>query len=543
MTFTLFRRYIAEPRLIMMSVMVASMFAFMGDAGILVALLTPIVSIAVVPSRASLFEVALPISARAIICARLMAACVFSVTPLIVWWVALQTSSAQRMADILPEMTGLRPLGNFDRIGLCALVIVCATLPYVIRANEMKRPSVRLLLAAYGALLALSALVLFALPSQIASVALVVSAVGVFALVFRNAPESLQVTSLRLENASKSSRAQSAVSADNAKYWWLAVARALLSPRWFFFGVLLAFQSALGNWTWTIGIQFSMLPFLRQRTAWLGAFPISARVRLLLTLVPVLVGSFGAIVIGGFVGIPGLPYKHMNPITWQSVSMPLEPGPWYSSPTRIKLMYWEFAPNGQPPVITAPFGESVSPDTLRVPVALMYNPYTTNRKSSDEFIEWQYARAAAKVYGHPVPRPQSYEEGKIFPQPLYEAPRVQLLNASALLCLVLFLYFLTEFGRYRAPAGRGPLQHIGDGVAPVLGILAIMIDGFYGVHHTTQIVVPLAKRWLLHLSDALPGNIVVVALLALLPPIAMYALLEWQVARTEMSPVPIPKKA
>ena len=76
----------------------------------------------------------------------------------------------------------------------------------------------------------------------------------------------------------------------------------------------------------------------------------------------------------------------MNLISWQSPKTPYEKGHYYESPTRIKLVYWEVAPDGKAPLIVSPTGESIQPYTLSVPGFVMYSPYTINEKSSKEFI-------------------------------------------------------------------------------------------------------------------------------------------------------------
>ena len=74
------------------------------------------------------------------------------------------------------------------------------------------------------------------------------------------------------------------------------------------------------------------------------------------------------------------------------------------------------------------------------------------------------------------------------------------------------------------------------------GTIRVLIDGFYGTRKLTQIVMPLAERMLLQLSNALPDNLIVVLFVAAVPVVALSLLIEWVFARTEMVPVFIAKK-
>ncbi|MEO7997894.1 MAG: hypothetical protein ABI852_10640 [Gemmatimonadaceae bacterium] len=540
MTFLLFKRYLAEPRLIWSTVMVSSMFAMGGDIGLPLAFLSTFVTLVVYPNRSSLFESALPISARTILRARLLANYAFALAPVVAWFAAMRFSRyAQLSRDTMPDMFGLRPLTAVDRVALCVVVLIAATIPFAIRPRESKTPPRVQVIGAVVCLVAGSVSMLSFLPPQFNLLITVIVALSILWWTLHNTPQSFQVASFALEKESATSgfsRAQSAM----GNVWIVPVVRSLLTPQWFIFTVLLILQSSLGNWIQMVGIQFALS--LRQKSAWLGAFPISRRTRLLVTFVPAMIGTFGAIVAGQFLHVPGLNGHKFNPISWQAVSTPYEHGKYFSSPTSTKLMFWEIAPDEIAPVITSPSGESVTAYTLKVPGFMLYNPYSSDEKSSKNFVAWQYARASTRVYGHEVPLPGSYEEGLVFPKPLYSAPRVQILNASAVLCVLFLLYLGAEFARYPAPRGKGPVQYFGEAFPILPGITCIAIDGYYGTSHGTQIVVPLAKRLLLNLSDALPSNILVVVLVAAIPVAILYALIEWQFARTEFVPVAVVKK-
>jgi len=528
----------------MLSVMVSVMFLLTGDFGVVASIAATVGGVAVLSGRASLFEAALPIDARKITHARLMVALVLALTPLAFWFAALRFFRlAQMVEEMVPELLGTRAPTAVDRSSLCAVVVIAAVLPIGLRVRDLGSPPASLLLASYATLIGLSALVLLFLPMYVAFVLSTLAAIGILWWTVMMAPESFQLTSLRLEGAAAQSTSRGATTTGDSAKWRLAVARSLPTPQWAVVAGLLLMQSYFGNWIWFVGLTLVSVPLLRQKSAWFSTLPLSSRARLMTTFVPVMMGTVVPIAVGSWLEIPGSPFSHMNPLSWQAPNTPYEKGHYYDSPTRIKLVYWQVAPNGKGPLIISPTGESIEPYTLSVPGFVMYSPYTTNRQSSKEFITWQYARASTKVYGHPVPMPESYEEGKIFPPPLIGALRVRILFASAVASFVLLMYLTVELAQYRSTA-RGPrtLKPIWTSFPAIPVIICVLIDGFYGARRLTQIVVPLSERLLLQLSNALPDSLIVVLLVAVVPVAALYPLIEWVFARTEMVPVIIAKK-
>jgi hypothetical protein len=71
--------------------------------------------------------------------------------------------------------------------------------------------------------------------------------------------------------------------------------------------------------------------------------------------------------------------------------------------------YLEIAPDGVPPNVTAPWGESLTPtaDPLwRGQLPALYDPYQVTAESSPRFVDYQILRAAAAVYGS-APSPEA----------------------------------------------------------------------------------------------------------------------------------------
>ena len=59
------------------------------------------------------------------------------------------------------------------------------------------------------------------------------------------------------------------------------------------------------------------------------------------------------------------------------------------------------------PIIRAPWGETFDPATNSTDGFDVYNPYSSGCNNSERFLDWQFARATAAVYGHSIPRNRS----------------------------------------------------------------------------------------------------------------------------------------
>jgi hypothetical protein len=79
--------------------------------------------------------------------------------------------------------------------------------------------------------------------------------------------------------------------------------------------------------------------------------------------------------------------------------------------------YWEIGRVGQIPTVTAPWGESLTPQghpLWRGADIVLYDPYESGPESSTRFVEYQMRRATHAVYGDPLP--------KAFSNPDYRPP-------------------------------------------------------------------------------------------------------------------------
>jgi hypothetical protein len=73
---------------------------------------------------------------------------------------------------------------------------------------------------------------------------------------------------------------------------------------------------------------------------------------------------------------------------------------------QVPYEHWQLVVDGQPPQITAAWGESYQPQgwpLFQGSRITLYNPYESNAGSSPRFVSLQYRRAAQAVYGIEVP--------------------------------------------------------------------------------------------------------------------------------------------
>ncbi len=213
---------------------------------------------------------------------------------------------------------------------------------------------------------------------------------------------------------------------------------------------------------------------------------------------------------------------------------PHAPGEYFSSKTRVPLAFWRVAPNGGAPRITSRTGESCAPYTLSVAGILLYNPYSSRKENSTLFVAWQFARATSAVYGRMI-SPEAYAEASernALPAPVTESLRVRLIGGAALMSFLLLLLWLTEIAR-RPSVSVGTRRYFAGFLVHLPLFAILVIDVYYVFQHKAYVVGPLLQKVLVDLSIRLPHNPAVFALYLLIPVLAMYALFEWQFARSE----------
>jgi hypothetical protein len=261
---------------------------------------------------------------------------------------------------------------------------------------------------------------------------------------------------------------------------------------------------------------------------WLDSLPLSHRFRLLINLLPALV-----IVAGAAIGLQFAMDEYPLYVGDQGLADG-RPG---TPNVALSLEYWQHAPGGVATLVESPWGEKASPATAYVFGYRLYNPYSTGPDNSRRFFDWQFARATEAVYGRALEPGQIGAAKKAGLTPRTARGRMRILNASAMLLILLLLLFVRDLFRWRLVHRLSRRARILLAVAlaaPPLGaILALEFNPIPGGRGVVT-VQHLVEWLLLRVGVLLPANPLVVGVAALVPVLLMYLLLERLFAKSEL---------
>ena len=486
----------------------------MPERAVWVATISILFAAIAIPQRSSALEATLPIAGRDIAWARLIVGLLAGLLPL---------------AVVVPIILwrGKSPLAVVETLQAIATIVLGVIMPRLVKPEEfsVKRVLSVITLAVMGSLVAVSIRYL----SDVVTLTWLVAATAVAGGVWwRSVPNTYQAASLiaRRERASDRKR----VSSDGARWWWM-VGRSLFTPQRLMFSAVLLLNASLGGWWY--GFLMLATDDILQHIGWIQAMPMSHRQRLSLVLLPTVVLSVVLVMVGPHIHIPGLHYNR-NLRSGAPGTYKQESG-YFDSPTSISLEYWTKATNGAVPIITAPWGETVKPYTVRIFNTVFYNSYSARPSSSREFTDLQFSRLTRAVYGFPVSR-QNYNAQAVQPPRQTESARMVILHIGIGVCAMLAYMIVVGIAKMRRFWSRIYSMVIATSVAIIipLGFAFYILVKYGEPQDMTDIVLPLIDWHLLRLSAALPSNLVAVICLAALPVYALYALLEWQFTRWEV---------
>jgi hypothetical protein len=178
----------------------------------------------------------------------------------------------------------------------------------------------------------------------------------------------------------------------------------------------------------------------------------------------------------------------------------------------------------------------VQPPPLSILGLTFYNPYASGKANSQRFFEWQFGRATEALHGRRYSVAEYLEESFETALPhVTDQPGYDILALAAFLCGSLFATFLNEVAlshslRRATSVSRYRLLTI----AAPFGI-PLLVDVYYLFTHSTSVSMPVVRMLLLRVSALLPQNLPAVAAIAIVPALAMYCLLEWQFAQSEIT--------
>lgn len=514
MIFQLMRRNVAQMAVIA-SCFAAVSLVISAQVGPVIAM--PLLIVVWIASRRhpTPFECSLPILGRSIVLARALTVLLLTLAPMCVWMVFVRV--------LHPEYASTALVLEYS--GVVALAVL---LPYAVRPGELVEPPAWMTVTALMTFVGIAVLIFAELPAATGASLFAVAVAAALARIWRTVPDSLQIAPITPEASGMPRLVEPAVRGRFAAAQPLLVS--MFSPIALLLYAVMTVEGSTGRWLFYFSLVTLMLTqSLRPRLNWMNALPFSNRARLAVLLVPTMLIPLLFVALGS--EIPIRSDRTHNPIGVNAPSASND-AKYANNRTRVSLEYWSRTPEAGVPVITSPWGETVSADTLSILGAMLYNPYSTTAHSSHRFVEWQFERAATAVYGTPMSMEQ-YDSGAPLPPTFVDGTRMRILNLGATLALGLLLVLLTELARsHRLHATR-----IRGSLAEILALTPLWVVwsvGFYYVFRRHVFIgSPITEAALRQLSAMLPQNTGVVALVAAVPVISLYAALEWQFGQSE----------
>ncbi len=369
------------------------------------------------PPRLSAFEAALPVHARVLLEARMLAAlCVVWLSAL-VWAVSFHLQYA-----------GIWPLAWMFCVpcvlSMCIMTIyLCDGSPRLFAQESLRMEiAVRLLIVAGAA-----AAIVLVIPRSIALGVLIVFGAAMYRWHITNIAESI---SLAVSSAQGpvTSDTRPPLSAVHTQWWWPLARASLWWPAVVVFGM-----GVVGGLMFSVEVGLSLYVgvfylIFRTRLQWMSALPFSPGLRLLMLIGPYVIAGIVGSVVGLIASRHVYPYQYSLTARGQDTNTP---GEWYGSPSRVSLTYWQTVPQHTQPTITAPWGESVQADTITVIGSTFFNPYTSRESNSAQFIEWQFGRATETVLG------RTFTQDEYNTISLRDKPRSVMKQTPAIVCRLL----------------------------------------------------------------------------------------------------------
>jgi hypothetical protein len=452
-------------------------------------------------SRATLFEMALPIPARQIFLARTL-----SLMGL-VWLPAL--SAAAVLSALFPQI-----------LKGAVIATLAVLLPLCVRLPERSLPS--WLTAALGAGVAGAGLAAwYLLPSWAVLLLFGAASLVVFLRTWFALPPSFQAAPLQAVRATGHTALPGVLPAH-----WRPIVRSLPWQSLGMFPLMAMLAPSGGFFSFVAMMSISMYAQVRNRLRWLSVLAISPRSLLLITLAASVGPMVGGIVLGTCLG-------RWNPMAGGSVDRPPSVGTEafaYGQDAMMPLEFWRLAPGGKAPPIRAPWGETAQPLTITILGRVFYNPYS-GYHASPRFVEWQWMQASQDLHLGRIPLSQ-YWPTRTAPHPVVFTGdvRFRTLALAVLLVYVLYAVFVGEFSRWHK---LGLPSRFWSRIL-LCGLLGLPVAAPLAAIFYSFESVALARTALFLFEQALPDSVPLVTLLAALPVAALYWLLQWQFRQSEL---------
>ncbi len=538
MRWRLARAHLSNPALLILAVMGASIAAFepamaipsntaplqsaFSVAGFWL-LMTAVGVMFLLPAAATAYEHTLPLHTRVLREGKWLAACVVLGVPILTWGV-----SAHFLLPATPSVAAVLALLAAAAMFAMLLYFTTDTGPRL-----MSRASVRaeIILRAV-LLLAVCAALLYMLPIAFAAVALSVLVLPLYVVLARLIPAA-QPLAIPQRDAATVMPANAASKPHNrlsellllarTAMWWPMFGIPLLSGMSGYYGF---FHSAL-----LVMIVASTAGLGSLRLRWMSALPISHSRRFLFTHGPLIALSVLAFAVGQVIGFGDRAMRYSE--LTRNGQRTNTPGDWGASPTRVSMVHWLVTDSNVQPLITAPWGEAVRADTISLFGVTRYNPFTSRKSSSRQFIDWQFTRASTVVFGETLTQAQ-YASLSPTDRPRVitrQSRAIALGNAAFVLQLLLGVWFF-ELGRWhRVTKQHFAVRHL-VGSLPAIYLLQMLVLRSM-TNRAIYIDDYLSERFTLTLLQLTHYSWLATAALITISITAAWRVLVWQFARSD----------
>jgi hypothetical protein len=525
------RRNPPELRAIVFSILSAAAFYMLPQAARFAGIPFFVIAWAAMPQRGTTFDATLPIRGRDILASQVLWALPLLWLPLIAWIFA-------------PNAGNVRDVPVSYMLDALAVTTLATLLPYAVRPAEISDLPFLIIGALWVGLAAVSAAIVYLLPPDVALDAFVVAIVVAARVIWMRVPDTLEIAPRKAAVVkpahlviyeSQQGKARKA-HAWKPLLWSLIRNGENARGEQSLYALLILFvffmygMAAVDRFQPYVILYLMMsLSMARNGTKWLAAYPLSNRMRLWCVLVPGIIVGLLCLQLGMFTS--RLFFHEHRSMGRYAPEVPYD----RDNVTRVPLEYWPHSRGGVVPTITSSWGDIAVADTFSVAGLTLYNPYSTRTGNSARFIEWQFGRATTAVYGHPmsIASYKRAEENGTLPPRVLDSPSMRILNLAIIIALALGVAASSELTFSRRLAGRGIRSFVLQlsVMSPFLALLGVELE--YGRYPASEVVVPIVEHALWRLTQILPTNLVLLTLIAAMPALAIYALLEWQFGESE----------
>jgi hypothetical protein len=277
---------------------------------------------------------------------------------------------------------------------------------------------------------------------------------------------------------------------------------------------------------WLTGVFFISALWMAPTRRWMDPLPVSRRNLLVWRILPVLVGLTAGYVVGIMLhtGRPG---------RWNDISETTTQG-WPPSAGQQScgrknvtppLEHWRHSKGGAAETVRSPWGETFTPPVVNIMATKVYNPYAVGCTNSQRFFDWQFVRATAAVYGSSVTLDDFVHDRH---PPARTGTTIQVLTLGAILTIAMLVFvFVALKDWYRL--NRLPKWWWS-------GFYGVLLLGWFGLTFPAgNSTIEGGFQWLSwHLPDNLPAVIGIWASLTLV----LGLLLDKLTREAELAPAP-----